>query len=104
MPRATLLGMLVAGLATMLACTVVIGLLPADVLTVSAAPMAEAARSLWGPPTGIAVGVVATISCLGALNGIELVQAQVSLAAANDGLFPSAFARVDTRARPGSAC
>ena len=36
-PRATVIGMLIAGLATMLTCTVVIGLLPADVLRNSAA-------------------------------------------------------------------
>jgi APA family basic amino acid/polyamine antiporter len=45
-PRATIIGVLVAGLATMLACTVVLGLLPADVLATSAAPMADAASRL----------------------------------------------------------
>ncbi len=46
-----------------------IGLLPADVLRNSPAPMAAAARHLWGPAAGIGIGVVATISCFGALNG-----------------------------------
>lgn len=99
-PRATLAGMLIAGLATMLACTVVIGLLPADVLKDSAAPMADAARSLWGPAAGIGIGVVATVSCFGALNGWVLLQAQVPLAASRDGLFPKVFARVDARGTP----
>lgn len=99
-PRATIVGMLIAGLATMLACTVVIGLLPAAVLAKSAAPMADAARSLWGPLAGVGVGVVATISCFGALNGWVLLQAQVPLAAARDKLFPALFGRVDARGTP----
>jgi APA family basic amino acid/polyamine antiporter len=99
-PRATVIGMIIAGVATMLACTVVIGMLPANVLQASAAPMAEAARHVWGNAAGMAIGVVATISCFGALNGWVLLQAQTSLAAAQDGLFPKAFARLDSRGTP----
>ncbi|MEO6172548.1 MAG: amino acid permease [Arenimonas sp.] len=99
-PRATIIGMLIAGIATMLACTVVIGLLPSAVLIKSAAPMADAAARLWGSPAGVAVGVIATISCFGALNGWVLLQAQVPLAAANDNLFPSIFAKVDKHNTP----
>jgi basic amino acid/polyamine antiporter, APA family len=99
-PRATIIGMTIAGLATMLACTVVVGMLPADVLHSSAAPMAEAARRVWGDAAGMAIGVVATISCFGALNGWVLLQAQTTLAAAQDGLFPKPFARLDKRGTP----
>ena len=101
-PRATIIGMLIAGIATMLTCTVVIGLLPSDVLVNSAAPMADAATRLWGSSAGLAIGVIATISCFGALNGWVLLQAQVPLAAASDKLFPSIFAKVDTRGTPVS--
>jgi APA family basic amino acid/polyamine antiporter len=99
-PRATVIGMTIAGLATMLSCTVVIGMLPADVLHASAAPMAEAARRVWGEAAGIAIGVVATISCFGALNGWVLLQGQTTLAVAQDGLFPKSFARIDKRGTP----
>jgi APA family basic amino acid/polyamine antiporter len=99
-PRATVIGMLVAGITTMLACTVVIGLLPVDVLRHSAAPMADAASRLWGPIAGIGVGVVATISCFGALNGWVLLQAQAPLAAAQDRVFPTAFAHMDGNGTP----
>jgi APA family basic amino acid/polyamine antiporter len=84
----------------MLACTVVVGMLPADVLRNSAAPMAEAARRVWGNAAGVGIGVVATISCFRALNGWVLLQAQTTLAAAQDGLFPKAFARLDKRGTP----
>ena len=99
-PRATIIGMLIAGIATMLTCTVVIGLLPSDILVKSAAPMADAATRLWGSSAGLAIAVIATISCFGALNGWVLLQAQVPLAAANDKLFPSIFAKVDARNTP----
>lgn len=99
-PRATIIGMLVAGIATMLACTAVIGLLPSARLNDSAAPMAEAAAGLWGPIAGIGVGVVATVSCFGALNGWVMLQAQVPMAAARDGLFPAAFAKVNNGGAP----
>ena len=99
-PRATIIGMLIAGLATMLTCTVVIGLLPSEVLVKSAAPMADAATRLWGSSAGVAVGIVATISCFGALNGWVLLQAQIPLAAAKDHLFPSIFAKLNSRNAP----
>ena len=99
-PRATLMGMLIAGIATMLVCTVVLGLLPAAVLQNSTAPMADAASRLWGPGAGISVGVIAMISIFGALNGGVLTQAQAPLAAAQDGLFPKIFARMDARQTP----
>lgn len=99
-PRATVFGTLLAGVATILACTAVLGLLPAEQLKSSAAPMADAARSLWGPMAGTAIAVVAAVSCLGALNGWVLVSAQVPMAAAADGMLPAAFARLDPRGTP----
>ena len=51
-PRATVFGTLLAGVATILACTAVLGLLPMDVVRSSQAPMADAARHLWGAAAG----------------------------------------------------
>lgn len=99
-PRATVLGTLLAGIATILACTAVLGLAPAEQLKDSAAPMADAAAALWGPAAGIGIAIVAAVSCIGALNGWVLISAQVPLAAARDGLLPRRFARVDARGTP----
>lgn len=99
-PRATLLGTLLAGIATILACTAVLGILAPDVAKASGAPMVDAARTLWGPAAGTAIAVVAAVSCLGALNGWVLLSAQLPMAAAQDGLFPRVFARVDARGTP----
>jgi len=99
-PRATIVGTLIAGIATILACTAVLGLLPADVLKDSQAPMADAASKLWGPAAGIALATVAAVSTFGALNGWVLISAQLPLAAARDGLFPRLFAKVDAQGTP----
>jgi APA family basic amino acid/polyamine antiporter len=99
-PRATLLGTLLAGGATILACTVVIGLVPAQELAVSQAPMVEAAGRIWGPAAAMAIAALAVVSTFGAVNGWTLVCAQVSRAAAEDGLFPRRFARLDRNGTP----
>ncbi|HEY0504218.1 MAG TPA: amino acid permease, partial [Lysobacter sp.] len=99
-PRATVLGTLLAGVATVLACTAVLGLLPREALAQSQAPMADAARTLWGPGAGIALAVVMAISCFGALNGWVLLSAQLPMAAARDGVFPAFFHRLDARGTP----
>lgn len=99
-PRATIVGTLIAGIATILACTAVLGLIPAETLKESQAPMADAARLLWGPAAGIALAAVAAVSTLGALNGWVLISAQLPLAAARDGVFPSGFAKVDRHGTP----
>lgn len=99
-PRATIIGTLLAGIATIVACTAVLGIIPADRLQVSAAPMAEAARVLWGPAAAIAIAAVAAVSCFGALNGWVLLSAQIPLAASRDGLFPVAFGRLNEGGTP----
>jgi len=99
-PRATVIGMVIAGISTMLACTVVIGLLPIDSLRASPSPMVDAAAHLWGRAAGIAIAMVATVSCFGALNGWVLLRAQPPLTPAQDGVSPSAFARLDRRDTP----
>jgi APA family basic amino acid/polyamine antiporter len=62
--------------------------------------MADAAHALWGPAAGIAVAVVAAVSCFGALNGWVLLSGQVPLAAARDGLLPQRFTRLDKGGTP----
>jgi basic amino acid/polyamine antiporter, APA family len=99
-PRATLIGTLIAGIATILACTAVLGLLPPDVAKNSTAPMVDAAKALWGPTAGIGIAIVAAISCIGALNGWVLLSAQLPMAAAHDGLFPQTFAKLDAQGTP----
>ncbi len=99
-PRATLLGTAIAGVAYLASTTAVMGILPAPDLASSTAPFADAARGVWGPTAAAMMAIGAVVSCLGALNGWILLQAQIPLAIARDGLFPRFFARVSANGTP----
>jgi APA family basic amino acid/polyamine antiporter len=93
-PRATIIGTLGTAVIYILGTIAVMGTIaPAD-LAGSNAPYAEAARVMWGSWAGYAVGAGAVVSCFGALNGWLLLQGQIPLAAARDGLFPKVFGRI----------
>ncbi len=94
-PRATIVGTLLAAVVYIGVTVAVMGVLPHDVLASSPAPMADAARVMWGDWAYAAVGLGAVVSCLGAINGWSLMPCHVSLAAARDGLFPRQFARLN---------
>jgi len=99
-PRATLLGTAVAALVYILGTVGVMGVLPPAALAHSTAPFADAAGRMWGPWAARAVASGAAVSCFGALNGWILLQGQLPLAAAVDGLLPRVFARVSPRGTP----
>jgi basic amino acid/polyamine antiporter, APA family len=101
-PRATVLGILVAGLLYVLGTTVVMGVVPHDQLVSSPAPFADAARLMWGPWAAGAVSIAVILSSLGALNGWTLMMGQVPMAAAADGLFPAVFGRLSRRGVPAT--
>jgi len=99
-PRATLLGTAVAAVVYILGTVGVMGVLPPAALAHSTAPFADAASLMWGPWAARAVAAGAAVSCFGALNGWILLQGQLPLAAAVDGLLPRVFARVSPRGTP----
>ena len=99
-PRATMLGILVAALLYVLGTTVVMGVVPREELVNSRAPFADAAQILWGSWAAVLVAIAVMISSLGALNGWTLLMGQVPMAAAADRLFPSAFGRVSRHGVP----
>jgi APA family basic amino acid/polyamine antiporter len=99
-PRATLLGTLIATVITVLACMVVLGMAPMGLLRNSPAPFADAANLHWGRPVAMVMAATMAISTFGALNGWVLMQGQIAFAAARDGLFPPLFAATDARGTP----
>lgn len=99
-PRATLIGTALAASVTLVACGVVQLMLPLEQLAASTAPFADAAAVMFGAAAGPLVGLVAAVSCLGALNGWILLQGQFPTAAAADGLLPAPLARLDARGVP----
>jgi APA family basic amino acid/polyamine antiporter len=100
LPRATLYGAAIAIIVTVVSCTVVGAIVPPEQLATSGAPFAEAASRLWGPVASLVFAATAAIACFGALNGWVLLQGQLPLAAARDGLFPALFARTDANETP----
>ena len=98
--RATVIGTLIAGLLTMLACTVVLGVLPREHIAQSPAPMAEAAAHLFGAPAGTLLAVTAAVASYGALNGWVMLMGELPAQAAQAGLFPRSFGERDARGTP----
>ena len=99
-PRATLLGTVIAAAFYIACTTVVMGLIPSATLAKSTAPFAVAAHMLWGSWGGYLIAATALISCFGALNGWILMQGQFPQAVAHDNMFPKFFARESRRGTP----
>lgn len=90
-PRATVLGTLLAAFIYIGMMIVILGMLSPQQLAGSSAPFADAAANIFGSWAGPFVACAAIVSSLGTLNGWILVQGQMPVAAARDGLFPSFF-------------
>jgi APA family basic amino acid/polyamine antiporter len=101
-PRATIFGTVVAATVYILSITAVQGVLPPDVLMRSTAPFADAAQVLLGPWGYYFVAGGAVIACLGALNGWVLLQGQIPMATARDGLLPESLAKVNKHNVPAN--
>ena len=89
-PRATIMGTLATAVVYILSLVAIFGILPNSTLAASSQPFSEAVNAMFGgswPGDVMAVAVI--ISGLGALNGWTMICAEMPLAAANDGLFPS---------------
>ena len=99
-PRATVVGISIAGLLYVLGTVVVFGVVPRDQLVGSTAPFADAARSMWGPWGAVVVSMAVNLSSSGALNGWTLLMGPVPMAAAEDHLFPPVFGRLSRRGVP----
>ena len=99
-PRATVLGTLIAATIYIVCTVAVMGIIPRETLAVSTAPFADAVRVIWGPWGRGLIAAGAAISCLGALNGWVLLSGQLPRAAALDGLLPSRLAGLNARGAP----
>ncbi len=99
-PRATILGTLIAAVVYIVCTVAVMGIIAPSELSTSTAPFADAARRIWGPWGRLFVGAGAAISCFGALNGWVLLSGQLPRAAALDGLLPARLSRLSPRGTP----
>ena len=93
-PRATILGTVLATVVYIVATVSIMGIIPTNELAASTSPFADAAGQIFGGGWDKVIALVALVSTFGALNGWILIQGRVPLAAAEDGMFPAPFARV----------
>lgn len=100
--RATLLGTVATAVVYVFALVAVFGILPAGALADASAPFSSAVNEMFGGTFGgyVMAGVV-VISGFGALNGWTMIVAEMPRAAAQDGLFPARFERLNRRGMPG---
>lgn len=99
-PRATLMGLALAAVVYVLSSTVIMGIIPNAELQTSHAPFAEAARLAIGNAGAIVISLCAILKSVGSLGGWMLLVGQSAKAAADDGMFPSAFARLNRNGVP----
>lgn len=101
-PIATVGGVILAAVSYVLSSSVIMGMIPAKTLAVSAAPFADAARLALGNTAANIVALCAALGCLGSLAGWTLLVGQSAKAAADDGLFQNVFSRVNAKGVPSS--
>jgi basic amino acid/polyamine antiporter, APA family len=97
--RASLLGTAASAILYVAVSAAIMGLIPHHELIHSTAPFVLAFGTIFTHATwaGKLVAALTVTSGIGALNGWTLVTTEVSRAAANDGLFPRAFAWSDRK-------
>lgn len=102
-PRATIIGTLLAAFVYIAVTIVAFGVIPSADLKNSSAPLAEIAHVMWGRYGGIFVAIAACISTFGTLNGFTLLTGQVPYSAAKDKLFPRSFGKLSKAGTPAFA-
>jgi arginine:agmatine antiporter len=100
-PLATLMGLGLAAVVYLLSSTVIMGIIPNAELQTSHAPFAEAARLAVGTPGMVIIALCAILKSVGSLGGWMLLVGQSAKAAADDGMFPKVFGRVNRHGVPG---
>jgi APA family basic amino acid/polyamine antiporter len=99
-PKATIMGTAFVTVIYMLSSFSLFAVLPPSEIANTASPFAAAASKMWGSNASYFVAAGACISTLGALNGWIMLQGQVPMAMARDGLFPKSFAKTNKNESP----
>jgi arginine:agmatine antiporter len=99
-PLATIIGLVLAAVVYMLSSSVIMGIMPAAELQNSHAPFAEVARIAIGPVAAIVISICAVLKSVGSLGGWMLLVGQSAKAAADDGMFPKIFGKLNNHGVP----
>ena len=98
--KATIFGTIVTVFIYIISSVSIMGVIPAEVLAQSNAPFADVAEIFWGGTAKYIVAAGAVIATMGALNGWILMQGAIPMAAAQAGLFPKIFGKVNNSHSP----
>jgi len=93
-PRATLAGILIAGVIYMTASVLVLGIVPTAELAESSAPFALVAGRMFGEWAVPLIAIAAALKATGTLGGWMLVTGESGARAAQRGFLPAIFGRV----------
>ncbi len=100
-PRSTMLGTLATAVVYCLSLVAIFGIVSDHALQKSTAPFSTAVNTMFGGTFwGNVMAVVVIISGIGALNGWTMITAEMPRAAAEDGVFPQRFERLNRRGAP----
>lgn len=102
-PRMLMTGALLTGLIYLVVCTGIALMLPPDVAAASNAPFADFVARFWSPGPALAVGLFASISAIGTLNGLILVQGELLSGMARSGELPRWWAALNAHGAPARA-
>lgn len=93
-PRATLAGILLAGVVYLVSSVLVMGIVPAAELANSSAPFALVAASIFGAWAAPVIAAAAALKATGTLGGWMLVSGESGARAAMRGYLPAIFGRM----------
>jgi putrescine:ornithine antiporter len=99
-PLACMLGTLGAAAIYILSTTVIQGIVPNAELAESTGPFGLAFAQMFNPTVGSIVMALAVMACLGSLLGWQFTLAQTAKAAADEGMFPAFFSKVNPMGAP----
>jgi APA family basic amino acid/polyamine antiporter len=99
-PRAIIFGTLIVAFIYIFSNLGIIGVLPRQILSQSAAPFAEVGRIIFGFGWEQIISVFALLACLGTLNAWVLASGQVAMASSKEGLFPAIFSKTNRFGSP----
>jgi APA family basic amino acid/polyamine antiporter len=102
-PRAKIIGTLIAALIYLCISVIPMLLIPQSELTASNAPFADLFGRFLGAQYGQWLAVFVVISGLGALNGWTLVLGEITQSFAKHGSFPAVLGKVNSHAAPARA-
>ena len=96
-PKATIGGVLIAGVVYLISSVLVMGIMPAQELADSSAPFALVAGRIFGDWAIPVIAAAAALKATGTLGGWMLVTGESGARAAQRGFLPAIFGRFNTR-------